>query len=78
MTGTADLLDTIVAATRRIVDVRQARESLASLARRAEASANASGRFRAAVESRAGVNVIAECKRRSPSRGVLRDRKSVV
>src|SRR5439155_23694500 len=47
-------------------------ESLASLARKAEASAKSSGRFRAAVGSRERVNVIAECKRRSPSRGVLR------
>jgi indole-3-glycerol phosphate synthase len=70
--GTADLLDTIVAATRRIVEVRQSRESLPSLARKADARPKTGGRFRAAVEQRARVNIIAECKRRSPSRGVLR------
>jgi indole-3-glycerol phosphate synthase len=68
---TADLLATIVAATRRIVDVRQEREPLAELARRAERQVGSAGRFLAAVE-REDFNVIAECKRRSPSRGVLR------
>lgn len=68
----ADLLETIVAAARRIVDVRQQREPLAALARRAEAQEPRSGRFRAAVARADRVNVIAECKRRSPSRGVLR------
>ncbi len=68
---TADLLATIVAATRRIVDVRQERESLAQLERRAQAVARERGRFEAAL-SRGTINIIAECKRRSPSRGVLR------
>jgi indole-3-glycerol phosphate synthase len=68
---TADLLATIVAATRRTVEVRREREPLASLARRAE-RVGATGRsFLAALRSEA-LNVIAECKRRSPSRGVLR------
>jgi indole-3-glycerol phosphate synthase len=68
---TADLLATIVAATRRIVEVRQERESLASLARRAEKAQGGNGGFREALTNGA-INVIAECKRRSPSRGVLR------
>jgi indole-3-glycerol phosphate synthase len=68
----ADLLATIVAATRRIVDVRQAAEPLARLAERAAAVPTASGRFEAALASPGSVNIIAECKRRSPSRGVLR------
>jgi indole-3-glycerol phosphate synthase len=68
----ADLLATIVAATRRIVEIREAREPLSALARRAEAVAIAPGRFLAAVSRPNLVNVIAECKRRSPSRGVLR------
>jgi indole-3-glycerol phosphate synthase len=68
----ADLLETIVAATRRIVEVRETREPLAALARRAEAREPGSRRFRAAVARPDGVNVVAECKRRSPSRGVLR------
>jgi indole-3-glycerol phosphate synthase len=72
-TAAADLLATIVAATRRIVDVRQARESLAALAGRAERRPSATGRFRAALESDSPLpRIIAECKRRSPSRGVLR------
>ena len=63
---------TIVAATRRIVDVRRD----ARAARRARA-ARGGGDARAAAVSRRRlgaadrVNVIAECKRRSPSHGVL-------
>jgi indole-3-glycerol phosphate synthase len=68
----ADLLATIVAATRRIVEVRSAREPMASLAKRAETVAPRPGIFRAALSRTERVNVIAECKRRSPSRGVLR------
>jgi indole-3-glycerol phosphate synthase len=68
----ADVLETIVAATRRIVDVRAGREPLRALAARAEQQAPHPGRFRAALERCDRVNVIAECKRRSPSRGVLR------
>jgi indole-3-glycerol phosphate synthase len=69
----ADLLKTIVAATRRIVEVRQAAEPMAALARRAEAMPSRAGRFEQALSRIPGVNVIAECKRRSPSRGVLRE-----
>lgn len=68
----ADLLATIVAATRRITAVRQQREPLAALARRAEAQPVRPGTFRTAIGRTDRVNVIAECKRRSPSRGVLR------
>jgi indole-3-glycerol phosphate synthase len=71
--GSADLLETIVAATRRIVEVRQAQEPIAALAERAAAMPSRAGRFQAALAPTHGVNVIAECKRRSPSRGVLRD-----
>jgi indole-3-glycerol phosphate synthase len=70
--STADLLATIVAATRRIVDVRSERETLAAVAARAETTPAPSGRFRQALERRDRVNIIAECKRRSPSKGVLR------
>jgi indole-3-glycerol phosphate synthase len=69
---TADLLATIVAATRRTIEIRQEREPLASLARRAEKAGVAGRSFLGALTSRA-FNVIAECKRRSPSRGVLRE-----
>jgi indole-3-glycerol phosphate synthase len=68
----ADLLATIVAATRRITAVRQQREPLALLARRAEQRQPRPGVFRDALARTNCVNVIAECKRRSPSRGVLR------
>ena len=68
----ADLLATIVAATRRIVEVRQAREPFAELAARASARPITGGRFALAVSRTDRANVIAECKRRSPSRGVLR------
>ncbi|HYM25124.1 MAG TPA: indole-3-glycerol phosphate synthase TrpC [Vicinamibacterales bacterium] len=73
MTQTADLLDAIVAATRRTVEVRRERESTESLERRAAASSVLPGRFHAALaRAEKTPNVIAECKRRSPSRGVLR------
>ena len=68
----ADLLATIVAATRRIVEVRAEREPLAHLMERAQRAVNRPGVFRAALGRTDRVNVIAECKRRSPSRGVLR------
>jgi indole-3-glycerol phosphate synthase len=68
----ADLLATIVAATRRIVDVRQEREPIAALATRAAARPRTPGRFEKALRGIDRLNVIAECKRRSPSKGVLR------
>jgi indole-3-glycerol phosphate synthase len=68
----ADLLATIVAATGRIVAVREAREPAADLAARAARVAARPGRFLSALARPGRVNVIAECKRRSPSRGVLR------
>lgn len=69
---TADLLATIVAATRRIVEVREARESRADLEQRASAATPRAGRFQTALAQVDRVNVVAECKQRSPSRGVLR------
>ncbi len=68
----ADLLETILAATRRIVDVRGEREPLSAVAARAERRSPVAGRFRTAISRPDRINVIAECKRRSPSRGVLR------
>lgn len=68
----ADLLETILAATRRIVEVRQGREPLEALAKRAERRTPIASRFRTAIGRSDRLNVIAECKRRSPSRGVLR------
>jgi indole-3-glycerol phosphate synthase len=66
------LLQTIVAATRRIVAVRSAREPLSALERRAEPRTPRGEGFREALRAPDRVNVVAECKRRSPSRGVLR------
>jgi indole-3-glycerol phosphate synthase len=70
--GEADLLETIVAATRRSVAVRRQIVPLDELARQA-AEARPRGQFFHDVLARPDcVNVIAECKRRSPSRGVIR------
>jgi indole-3-glycerol phosphate synthase len=68
----ADLLATIVAGTRRIVEVREAAEPRADLERRASYRSMRPGSFQAALARPNRINVIAECKRRSPSRGVLR------
>ena len=75
MTSTAqapDLLAAIVAATQRMVEVRATQVPIGELDRRAAAIAPRPGRFMAALSRAGGLNVIAECKRRSPSRGVLR------
>ncbi len=72
LVATADLLGTIIAATRRITEVRADREPLRELAARAEARAPRPGVFTAALSRTDRFNIIAECKRRSPSRGVLR------
>ena len=66
-----DLLRTIVAATRRIVETRRTREPLAALERRVMAASPNGWRFESALGAANRINVIAECKRRSPSRGVL-------
>lgn len=72
MSADPDLLATIVAATRRITASRQARELLPALERRAAAAAPRGPLFEQRLRRVHGFNVIAECKRRSPSRGVLR------
>jgi indole-3-glycerol phosphate synthase len=70
--GTSDLLSTIVAATRRIVEVRSSDVAMAEMERRAAAVPASAGVFEQAISRTDRLNVIAECKRRSPSRGVLR------
>jgi indole-3-glycerol phosphate synthase len=67
-----DLLAAIVAATRARVRASLAREPRPALERRALARTPAGDEFGRRLVRPDGVNVIAECKRRSPSRGVLR------
>ena len=70
--GGPDLLAAIVSATRRDLEVRGAAESHAALVERAALSRAPHGeRFDAQLRRAGTVNIIAECKRRSPSRGVL-------
>jgi indole-3-glycerol phosphate synthase len=71
MMATPDLLGTIVAATENITEVRRGRESLSALERRAASFTPRGDAFLAALSRQGRANVIAECKRRSPSRGVL-------
>ena len=71
MSATADLLRTIAAATQRITDVRREREPLVALEKRAAAASPDGAQFEAQLGAPGRVNVIAECKRRSPSKGVL-------
>ena len=66
-----DLLRTIIAATERITEVRRAAEPLAALEKRAAAATPHGDRFEAGLGVAGRFNVIAECKRRSPSKGVL-------
>lgn len=73
MTGSPpDLLEAIVAATRTRVASAMARESRALLERRALAVTPNGVTFASRLARKGDVNIIAECKRRSPSRGVLR------
>jgi indole-3-glycerol phosphate synthase len=67
-----DLLEAIVAATRARVDAAMEREPRASLERRAAGRTPRGADFMARLWRAGSINVIAECKRRSPSRGVLR------
>jgi indole-3-glycerol phosphate synthase len=69
-----DLLATIVAAARRIVEVRREAVSEAALEKRLAAGRRPDGEgFLRALRDGPAPRVIAECKRRSPSRGILRD-----
>jgi indole-3-glycerol phosphate synthase len=68
-----NLLEAIVAATRRTVELRAARVSLDEIDSSAAAVEPKQGSFKASLEREDSINVIAECKRRSPSRGVLRN-----
>lgn len=68
-----DLLATIVAAARRMVEVRKAEVSEAALEKAAAERRPSAGRFVRALRDGESPRVIAECKRRSPSRGILRE-----
>jgi indole-3-glycerol phosphate synthase len=67
----ADLLETILAATAKIVDTRKAVFPRSALELRAREMHPRGEDFRKALARRNKINVIAECKRRSPSKGVL-------
>ncbi len=67
-----DLLGAIVAATQSRVEAAIAGEPRADLERRAMARTPNGAGFAARLSRHDTVNIIAECKRRSPSRGVLR------
>jgi indole-3-glycerol phosphate synthase len=68
-----DLLATIVAAARRITDVRAETIPLAMVEKAAANRRPDGAGFLRALRDGAEPRVIAECKRRSPSRGVLRE-----
>lgn len=71
-TAAPDLLAAILAATRRDLVVRREAEPYGALEARAARSRQPAGaRFAESLARTDTVNVIAECKRRSPSRGVL-------
>jgi indole-3-glycerol phosphate synthase len=71
MSAGPDLLATIVAATERITASRRAQEPLDALERRAAGASPRGELFESRLRRPDAFNVIAECKRRSPSRGVL-------
>jgi indole-3-glycerol phosphate synthase len=70
--STADLLGTIVAATRRAVEVRRDARPLATLLTGTGRAPRGAAFARALKGPAPHPRVIAECKRRSPSRGILR------
>jgi indole-3-glycerol phosphate synthase len=65
------LLAAILASVRRQLQARREREPLAVLERRAAEREPRAAQFVEALSAGGRINVIAECKRRSPSRGVL-------
>jgi indole-3-glycerol phosphate synthase len=67
----SDLLEAVVAAARRSADAREALRPRAVVEADARRRRPRGDAFRAALAA-PGVRIIAECKRRSPSRGVLR------
>ena len=70
--ASADLLEAIVGASRRAVTDRQEAMPAGALERVASKRTPRSRLFRAQLARVDRINIVAECKRRSPSRGVLR------
>ena len=68
-----DLLATIVASARRITDMRRQRVPEAAMVENAKARRPNGAGFARALRDGAAPRIIAECKRRSPSRGILRE-----
>ena len=68
-----DLLLTLVAAARRITAVRRAQVPDAEMVERAKGRRPNGAGFARALRDGATPRIIAECKRRSPSRGILRE-----
>lgn len=68
----SDVLEAIVAGARRSANARESVLPLERVDDRAAVLAPSGAAFRASLEAD-GVRVIAECKRRSPSKGVLRE-----
>ena len=71
-TNAPELLPAIVAAARRITEVRRASTPERALERQAAKRQPRGAAFASALTNTASPRVIAECKRRSPSRGILR------
>jgi indole-3-glycerol phosphate synthase len=71
-TAAPDVLATIVAATRRSVEMRREAKPSSVLESEARLAQPDGAAFLAGLSRTDRFNVIAECKRRSPSRGVLR------
>ena len=69
--GPGGLLDAIAASVRTTVAFRRASVPLDELSRAAARRRPDGARFREAIARAGRVNIIAECKRRSPARGVL-------
>jgi indole-3-glycerol phosphate synthase len=72
MVDPPDLLRTIVAATRRSVEVRAGARPLTLVEREIRRTPDGAAFERALRDVRKAPRVIAECKRRSPSKGILR------
>jgi indole-3-glycerol phosphate synthase len=67
-----ELLETIVTGTRRVIQERRRQRPEASLVTALERSERASRSLRQSLSVLGGYRVIAECKRRSPAKGLLR------